>query len=86
MRKTRGKKLTGQRRRSQSDVGRARNDLKRFAFSVAGLIPGIGTLLDIDNVYRDGKKLLSSGPKALMSVIGIRIKRTRRRSTKRSRR
>jgi hypothetical protein len=88
MRKTRGRKSTGQRKRSQSDVGRAKNDLKRFAFSVAGLIPGIGTLLDIDNVYRDGKKLLSSGPSALKSMFSIRIgtKRRRRRSTKRSRR
>ncbi|HUV51486.1 MAG TPA: hypothetical protein VMW64_00240 [Dehalococcoidia bacterium] len=80
--KTQGKKQTGQRKRSQSDVGRAKNDLKRFAISIAGLIPGIGTLLDIDNVYRDGKKLLSSGPRALMSVIGIRIKRTRRRTSR----
>jgi hypothetical protein len=30
-RKTGGKKPAGQRKRSQSDVGRAKNDLKRFA-------------------------------------------------------
>lgn len=84
-RKTQGKKPAGQRKRSQSDVGKAKNDLKHFATSVGGFIPSIGTLLGIQSVYRDGKKLMTSGPRALLSVIGIRIKRTRRRTSRKSR-
>ena len=85
-RKTGAKKPTGQRKRSQSDVGRAKNDLKHFATSVGGFIPGIGTLLGIQSVYRDSKKLMSSAPRALMSVIGIRISRTRRRTSRKPKR
>jgi len=83
--KTRAKKPSGQRKRSHSDVSRAKNDLKHFATSVGGFIPGVGTLLGIQSVYRDGKKLMSSAPKALLSVIGIRVKRTRRRTSRKSR-
>jgi hypothetical protein len=45
-------------------------------------------LLGVESIYRDGRRLMDSGPKALKSMFIIRIgtKRPRRRSTKRSKR
>jgi hypothetical protein len=84
------KRQPGRRKRaSKSDsVSRAKKDANNFAKSIGGFIPGLGTLLGIESVYRDGKKLMASGPKALKSMFTIRIgtKRPRRRSPKRSRR
>ena len=83
------KRQAGRRKRGTraNSVNRAKNDAKSFARSIGGFIPGIGTILGIESVYRDGKKLMDSGPKALKSMFSIRIgtKRPRRRSSKRSR-
>jgi hypothetical protein len=84
------KRQPGRRKQaSKSDsVSRAKKDAKSFARSIGGFIPGLGTILGIEGVYRDGRKLLDSGPKALKSMFSIRIgtKRPRHCSTKRSRR
>jgi len=75
-------------RATKSDsVGKAKKDAKSLAKSIGGFIPGLGTILNIESVYRDGKKLMDSGPKALKSMFTIRIgtKRPKRRSSKRSR-
>jgi len=71
-----------------NSVNRAKRDAKSLAKSIGGFIPGLGTILGIESVYRDGKKLMDSGPKALKSMFSIRIgtKRPKRRSSKRSRR
>jgi len=76
-------------RATKSDsVGRAKKDAKNLARSIGGFIPGLGTILGIESVYRSGRKLMDSGPKALKSMFRIRIgtKRPRRRSTKRPKR
>jgi hypothetical protein len=84
------KRQPGRRKRSTrgDSVNRAKKDAKSLALSIGGLIPGIGTILDIGSVYRDGKKLMDSGPKALKSMFSIRIgtKRRKRRSTRKSKR
>jgi hypothetical protein len=82
------KRQPGRKKRPTSDVGRAKKDAKSLARSIGGFIPGIGTILNIESVYRDGKKLMGSGPRALKSIFIIRIgtKRPKRRSSKRSRR
>lgn len=81
------RRQTGRRKRSSgtNSVDRAKKDAKSLARSIGGFIPGIGTILGIESVYRDGKKLMDSGPKALKSMFSIRIgtKRPKRRSTKR---
>ena len=76
-------------RATKSDsVGRAKKDAKNLARSIGGFIPGLGTILGIESVYRNGRRLMDSGPKALKSMFSIRIgtKRPRRRSTKRPKR
>jgi hypothetical protein len=83
------KRQSGRSRASKSNpVSRATKDAKNLARSIGGFIPGIGTILGIESVYRDGKKLMNSGPRALKSMFSIRIgtKHPRRRSTKRSKR
>jgi len=84
------RRQAGRRKRGSgtNSVNRAKNDAKSLARSIGGFIPGIGTILGIESVYRDGKKLMDSGPKALKSMFSIRIgtKRPRRRSSKKSRR
>ena len=80
------KRQTGRRKRgSRTDsVSRAKKDAQSLARSIGGFIPGLGTILGIEGVYRDGKKLMDSGPKALKSMFSIRIgtKRPKRRSRK----
>ena len=76
-------------RATKSDsVGKAKKDAKSLARSIGGFLPGIGTILNIESVYRDGKKLMYSGPRALKSMFIIRIgtKRPKRRSTRRPKR
>ena len=84
------RRQAGRRKRGSrtNSVNRAKNDARSLARSIGGFIPGIGTILGIESVYRDGKKLMDSGPKALKSMFSIRIrtKRPRRRSSKKSRR
>jgi len=84
------KRQPGRRKRATrgDSVSRAKKDAKSLARSIGGFIPGLGTILGIEGVYRDGRKLMGSGPKALKSMFSIRIgtKRPRRRSTKRSKR
>jgi len=84
------KRQSGRRKRATKgdSVSKAKKDAKSFALSIGGFIPGLGTILGIGSVYRDGKKLMDSGPKALKSMFSIRIgtKRPRRRSTRKSKR
>lgn len=84
------KRQPGRRKRATKgdSVNRAKKDAKNLAKSIGGFIPGLGTILGIESVYRDGKKLMDSGPKAVKSMFSIRIgtKRPKRRSTKRSKR
>jgi hypothetical protein len=58
-----------------SSQSRAKKDAKSLARSIGGFIPGLGTLLGIESVYRDGKRLMDSGPKALKSIGKRRTKR-----------
>ncbi len=73
-----------------SPVSKATRDAKSLAQSIGSFIPGLGTILSIESVYRDGKKLMDSGPKALKSMFSVKIrlgpKRPKRRSTKKSKR
>ena len=84
------KRKAGSRKRGRGadSVNKAKRDAKSLARSIGGFIPGIGTILNIESVYRDGRKLMDSGPKALKSMINIRIgtKHPKRRSSKKSRR
>lgn len=84
------KRQPGRRKRvtKRDSVGKAKKDAKSLARSIGGFIPGLGTILGIESVYRDGKKLMDSGPRALKSMFIIRIgtKRPKRRSTRRSKR
>ena len=78
----------GKRATKGDSVSRAKKDARSLARSIGGFIPGLGTILGIESVYRDGRKLMDSGPKALKSMFIIRIgtKRPRRRSTRKSKR
>jgi hypothetical protein len=58
-----------------SSESRAKKDAKSLARSIGGFIPGLGTLLGIESVYRDGKRLMDSGPKALKSIGKKKSKR-----------
>ena len=59
----------GKRSANKKDsVSRAKKDARNFAKSVASFIPGIGTLLGIQNAYDDGMKLLESGPQAMIDI------------------
>jgi len=71
-----------------SPVSRAKKDAQSLARSIGGFIPGLGMLLGVQSIYRDGRRLMDSGPKALKSMFIIRIgtKRPRRRSTRKSKR
>ena len=68
---TTSKNQTTRRKRSskqKDSVSRAKKDARNFAKSVASFIPGIGTLLGIQNAYDDGMKLLESAPQALIDI------------------
>ncbi len=84
------KRQPGRKKRAtkSNSVSKAKKDAKSLARSIGGFIPGIGMLLGVESIYRDGRKLMDSGPKALKSMFRIRIgtKRPRRRATKRSKR
>jgi len=71
-----------------NSVSKAKKDAKSLARSIGGFIPGLGMLLGVESIYRDGRRLMDSGPKALKSMFRIRIgtKRPRRRSTRKSKR
>jgi ERCC4-type nuclease len=71
------KRQPGRRKRTskRSSEGRAKKDAKDFAKSVGGFIPGIGTVLGIESVYKSGKRLMNSGPRALKSIGKKRTKR-----------
>lgn len=80
------KKQPSRRKRAtkSNSVSRAKKDAKSLARSIGGFIPGLGTILGIESVYSDGRKLMDSAPKALKSMFSIRIgtKRPKRRSRK----
>jgi hypothetical protein len=71
------KRQPGRRKRATkgSSESRAKKDAKSLARSIGGFIPGLGTLLGIESVYRDGKRLMDSGPKALKSMGKKKTKR-----------
>ena len=71
-----------------NSVSKAKKDAKSLARSIGGFIPGLGMLLGVESIYRNGRSLMDSGPKALKSMFRIRIgtKRPRRRSTRKSKR
>lgn len=54
--------------KQKDSVSRAKKDARNFAKSVASFIPGIGTLLGIQNAYDDGMKLLESAPQAMIDI------------------
>ncbi len=84
------KRQPGRKKRAtkSNSVSKAKKDAKSLARSIGGFIPGIGMLLGVESIYRDGRKLMDSGPKALKSMFRIRIgtKRPKRRSTRKSKR
>jgi hypothetical protein len=79
------KRQPGRRKRvgKNSSERRAKKDAREFAKSVAGFLPVIGTVLDIESVYKSGKKLMNSGPKALKSMGKKRARRIGKKITKR---
>lgn len=54
--------------KQKDPVSTAKRDAKNFAKSVVSFIPGIGTLLGIQDAYNDGMKLLESAPQALKEI------------------
>ncbi len=74
----------GRRKRAgkSSSESRAKKDAKDFAKSVGGFLPVIGTILNIESVYQNGKKLMNSGPKALKSMGKKRVRRIGKKITK----
>jgi hypothetical protein len=79
------KRQPGRRNRAskRSSESRAKKDAKDFAKSVAGFLPVIGTVLDIESVYQSGKKLMNSGPRALKSMGKRRTRRISKQIKKR---
>jgi hypothetical protein len=79
------KRQPGRRKRvgKSGSESRAKKDARDFAKSVAGFLPVIGTVLDIESVYKSGKKLMNSGPKALKSMGKKRARRISKKITKR---
>jgi hypothetical protein len=51
--------------RRRRNLNKAKKDAKRFAESAASFVPGIGTVLGVRNLYKDGGKLIQSGSKVL---------------------
>jgi hypothetical protein len=79
------KRQPGRRKRASksSSESRAKKDAKNLALSIGGLIPVLGTILDIGSVYRDGRKLMDSGPRALKSMGKKRTRRISKQIKKR---
>lgn len=70
------------RKRKNRDIGTFKKDLRDFALSAAGHVPGLGQALAVRDTYRKGRKLAGSTQKVL-KVARRRAKSRVRNATRR---